>query len=47
MASTGLQLFEMAAAAGMQGDDDASVIRVFARLAGIPLPDGGVPEDEA
>jgi 3-hydroxyisobutyrate dehydrogenase len=45
MASTGLQMFEMAAAAGMQGDDDTSIIRVFAKLAGISLPEAGKPDD--
>ncbi|RKX34132.1 MAG: NAD(P)-dependent oxidoreductase [Verrucomicrobia bacterium] len=39
MASTGLQLFEMAAAAGMGDDDDTSIIRVFAQLAGLQLPE--------
>jgi len=39
MASTGLQLFEMAAAAGMGGDDDTSIIRVFAQIAGLQLPE--------
>jgi len=38
MASMGLQLFEMAAAAGMAQDDDASVARVYAMLAGLRLP---------
>jgi 3-hydroxyisobutyrate dehydrogenase len=42
MAGTGLQMFQMAAAAGMGGDDDASVARVYARLAGLRLP--GDPE---
>jgi len=42
MASMGLQLFEMAAAAGMAQDDDASVARVYAQLAGLQLP-GGKP----
>ena len=42
MASMGLQLFEMAAAAGMAQDDDASVARVYAQLAGLRLP-GGKP----
>jgi 3-hydroxyisobutyrate dehydrogenase len=46
MASSGLQLFEMAAAAGMQGDDDTSIIRVFAQLAGIPLPEAKSAEDK-
>ncbi|MEJ2176044.1 MAG: NAD-binding protein [bacterium] len=42
MAGMGLQMFEMAAAAGMAQDDDASVARVYARLAGLTLP-GGKP----
>ena len=37
MASAGLQLFQMASAAGMGGDDDASVARVYALLSGIEL----------
>jgi 3-hydroxyisobutyrate dehydrogenase len=41
MASMGLQMFEMAAAAGMAQDDDASVARVYAQLAGLSLPEGG------
>jgi len=40
MASMGLQMFEMAAAAGMAQDDDASVARVYAKLAGLTLPAG-------
>jgi len=40
MASMGLQMFEMAAAAGMAQDDDASVARVYAQLAGLTLPSG-------
>ncbi|MEL7542772.1 MAG: L-threonate dehydrogenase [Pseudomonadota bacterium] len=40
MANTALQMFTMAAAAGMTGDDDASVARVYAMLSGIALPDG-------
>jgi len=40
MASMGLQMFEMAAAAGMAQDDDASVARVYAQLAGLALPSG-------
>jgi len=40
MASMGLQMFEMAAAAGMAQDDDASVARVYAQLAGLTLPAG-------
>jgi putative dehydrogenase len=35
-----LQMFLMAAAAGMARDDDASVVRVYERLTGIPLPIG-------
>lgn len=38
MASMGMQLFEMAAAAGMAQDDDASVARIYAQLAGLKLP---------
>jgi len=38
MAGMGLQMFEMAAAAGMRADDDASVARVYAQLAGLSLP---------
>jgi len=40
MASMGLQMFEMAAAAGMAQDDDASLARVYAQLAGLTLPSG-------
>jgi 3-hydroxyisobutyrate dehydrogenase len=39
MASMGLQMFEMAAAAGMAQDDDASVARIYAMLAGLSLPE--------
>ncbi|MFD1701758.1 L-threonate dehydrogenase [Methylopila henanensis] len=38
MAGAGLQLFLMTAAAGMGRDDDASVARLFARIAGLELP---------
>jgi putative dehydrogenase len=38
MASTALQLFTMAAAQGLAGEDDAAVIKVFRALAGIDLP---------
>ena len=38
MAGTALQMFLMAAAAGMGRDDDASVVRVYQKLAGIKLP---------
>lgn len=39
MASEALQLFLMTAAAGMGRDDDASVARLFARIAPISLPE--------
>jgi 3-hydroxyisobutyrate dehydrogenase len=38
IASTALQLFLMTEAAGMGLDDDASVARLFARIAGLNLP---------
>jgi len=38
MASQALQMFTMAASAGMGGDDDASLARVYAALSGIELP---------
>ncbi|WP_020185038.1 L-threonate dehydrogenase [Methylopila sp. 73B] len=38
MAGAGLQLFLMSAAAGMGRDDDASVARLFAQIAGLDLP---------
>jgi L-threonate 2-dehydrogenase len=38
IASTALQLFLMTEAAGMSADDDASVARLFARIAGLDLP---------
>lgn len=38
MAGAGLQLFLMTAAAGMGRDDDASVARLFALIAGLDLP---------
>ena len=38
MASAGLQLFEMTAAAGMGQEDDISVARLYARIAGLSLP---------
>ena len=37
-AASALQVFLMTAAAGMEHDDDASVARMFARMAGIDLP---------
>lgn len=39
MAATALQLFTMTSASGMGGDDDASVARFYARIAGIELPE--------
>jgi 3-hydroxyisobutyrate dehydrogenase len=38
LAGSALQMFLMAAAAGMGNDDDASVARVYAQLAGLELP---------
>lgn len=38
MAGAALQLFLMTAAAGMGGDDDSSVARLFAQIAGLSLP---------
>jgi L-threonate 2-dehydrogenase len=38
LASAALQLFVMTSAAGMGRDDDASVARLYARIAGIDLP---------
>jgi L-threonate 2-dehydrogenase len=40
MAGAALQLFLMTASAGMGRDDDASVARLFARIADVALPDG-------
>jgi 3-hydroxyisobutyrate dehydrogenase len=40
MAGAALQLFLMTASAGMDRDDDASVARLFARIADVALPDG-------
>ena len=45
IASMALQMFVMTAAAGMGRDDDASVARMIAGLAGLELP--GVPPQEA
>jgi 3-hydroxyisobutyrate dehydrogenase len=41
VASAALQMFLMTASAGMAKDDDASVARLYAMLAGVDLPDGG------
>ena len=38
VASSALQMFLMTAAAGMAGDDDSSVTRLYAQLAGLKLP---------
>ena len=38
MASTALQMFIATAAAGMDGDDDASVARMIAKISGVELP---------
>ena len=38
VAATALQMFLMTAAAGMGGDDDASVARMIARVTGLELP---------
>ena len=38
LASSALQMFLMTAAAGMAGDDDSSVTRLYAQLAGLKLP---------
>ena len=39
MAATALQLFTMTSAAGMGGDDDASVARFYAQTTGVTLPE--------
>ena len=39
VAGAALQMFLMAAAMGMAGDDDTSVARVYARLADLDLPE--------
>ncbi len=44
MASSALQLFLMTAAAGMGRDDDASVARLYARIARLKLPEGSGAE---
>jgi 3-hydroxyisobutyrate dehydrogenase len=38
LASSALQMFLMTAAAGMAGDDDSSVAKLYARVAGLKLP---------
>jgi len=47
MAATAHQLFTMAAARGLGGEDDAAVIKVFSALAGIELPAPAAPGDDA
>ena len=44
VASAALQLFVATAAAGMARDDDASVIRLYAMIAGLDLPSKTEPE---
>jgi L-threonate 2-dehydrogenase len=41
LAGSALQMFLMAAASGMGKDDDSSVARVYARMAGLTLPGEG------
>jgi L-threonate 2-dehydrogenase len=45
MAGAALQLFLMTASAGMGRDDDASVARLFARIADVALPDRAPPAE--
>ncbi len=45
LASTALQMFTMAASAGLGREDDAAVIKIFERLAGITLPKPGNPTE--
>lgn len=46
LASAALQLFVMTSAAGMGRDDDASVARLYARIAGLDLPgEAAAPTD--
>lgn len=44
LAGTALQLFLMTASAGMARDDDASVARLYAQIAGLDLPTGNDPQ---
>lgn len=39
LSAAALQMFMMTAAAGMGRDDDASVARMFAMIAGLDLPE--------
>lgn len=43
LAGAALQLFLMTASAGMAGDDDASVARLYAKIAGLELPGPAAP----
>ena len=43
MAASALQLFLMTASAGMARDDDASIARLYAQIAGLDLPSGETP----
>ena len=47
LATTALQLFLMTAAVGMDRDDDASVTRLYARLAGLQLPSSRTDKSDA
>ena len=42
IAGAALQMYLMTAAAGMGGDDDASVARLYAQVAGLDLPNAGL-----
>jgi L-threonate 2-dehydrogenase len=44
LAASALQMFLMTAASGMGRDDDASVARLYAKIAGIELVDGASPK---
>lgn len=44
VAGAALQMYLMTAAAGMGKDDDASVARLYARIAGLALPGSDVPD---
>lgn len=46
IASSALQMFLMTAAAGMGKDDDASVARLYAMIAGLDLPGAPAPEKD-
>ena len=44
VAGAALQMYLMTAAAGMGKEDDASVARLYARIAGLALPGAAVPD---